>query len=53
VQVVVNKDTKISKGIAFVDFETSEAAEGAISAVRKDISSRSLIINIDEWKIFK
>jgi RNA recognition motif-containing protein len=34
---VINKETKKSKGIAFIDFETSDAAEGAISTVRKDI----------------
>ena len=35
-RLVVDKDTKKLKGTAFVDFETTKAAEKAVAACSKD-----------------
>ena len=35
-RLVVDKDTKKLKGTAFVDFETTKAAEKAVAACNKD-----------------
>jgi len=45
-QVVVDRDTGRSKGFGFVEMETGEAAQAAISALNgQDFSGRSLTVN--------
>ena len=45
-QVVVDRDTGRSKGFGFVEMETNEAAQAAISALNgQDFSGRSLTVN--------
>ena len=45
-QVVVDRDTGRSKGFGFVEMETSEGAQAAISALNgQDFSGRSLTVN--------
>jgi len=45
-QVVVDRDTGRSKGFGFVEMETGEAAQAAISALNgQDFNGRSLTVN--------
>ena len=45
-QVVVDRDTGRSKGFGFVEMETGEAAQAAITALNgQDFSGRSLTVN--------
>ncbi len=45
-QVVVDRDTGRSKGFGFVEMETGEAAQAAISALNgQEFSGRSLTVN--------
>jgi len=45
-QVVVDRDTGRSKGFGFVEMETGEGAQAAISALNgQDFSGRSLTVN--------
>lgn len=45
-QVVVDRDTGRSKGFGFVEMETGEAAQAAISALNgQDMGGRSLTVN--------
>ncbi len=45
-QVVMDRDTGRSKGFGFVEMETSEAAQAAISALNgQDFAGRSLTVN--------
>ena len=45
-QVVVDRDTGRSKGFGFVEMETGEAAQAAISALNgQDFDGRSLTVN--------
>ena len=45
-QVVMDRDTGRSKGFGFVEMETNEAAQAAISALNgQDFAGRSLTVN--------
>lgn len=47
VQVITDRDTGRSRGFAFVEMGSSEAAESAISGLNgKDVGGRALTVNI-------
>ena len=51
VKVVTDRDTGRSRGFAFADFESDEAAASAISALNgKDFGGRPLRVNVAEEK---
>ena len=51
VKIIVDRDTYRSKGFAFVEMETEEAADAAISALNNtDLNGRSIKVNAAQDK---